>query len=442
MIRYPFRRTARLRWEVRTRYATLAGILVGAMPVGLLAQWPQWGGPRRDFTVDAKGLADKWPDGGPRKLWNRELGDGYATIAVDDGLLFTMYRVGEDEFAVALDSKTGQTVWEHKSPSPFTKVMAEYGPGPHTTPLIVGNHVYTIGTNMVMHCFEKKTGQVAWKHDIANEFGAPIPERGYGCSPIAYKNTVIVPVDRKREGGPPGAAAADRKEGGEGQMLVAFDAESGSPVWKKQDFEIGYASPILINLAGEEQLVFFSATHLTGLNPSTGDLLWSHPHPTQFGANLSTPLYFGDGIIFCSAAYDSGARAVKLTKKEGKTVPEELWFSKKMRIHHGNAVRVNDFVCGSSGDFGPAFFMAVEPKTGNILWRERGFKKANVVQADGKLIILDEDGELALAVATREGLKVQSQAKVGERYAWAAPTLVGKILYIRDRKNIMALDLG
>ena len=111
----------------------------------------------------------------------------------------TKYRKSADEFTVALDAKTGETIWEHGNPSPFTKLMAEYGPGPHSTPLIVGNRLYTIGTNSVMHCFNKKTGRVLWKHDLVDEFGAPIPGRGYASSPIAYKNTVIVPVDRPRK---------------------------------------------------------------------------------------------------------------------------------------------------------------------------------------------------------------------------------------------------
>ncbi|MCH7631681.1 MAG: PQQ-binding-like beta-propeller repeat protein, partial [Planctomycetes bacterium] len=172
---------------------------VSATSTSAHAQWSQFGGPNRNFTVDAKGLADKWPEEGPRRIWERDLGDGYATIVVDNGVLYTMYRKDADEFTVALDAKTGETIWEHGNPSPFTKLMAEYGPGPHSTPLIVGNRLYTIGTNSVMHCFNKKTGRVLWKHDLVDEFGAPIPGRGYASSPIAYKNTVIVPVDRPRK---------------------------------------------------------------------------------------------------------------------------------------------------------------------------------------------------------------------------------------------------
>ena len=122
-------------------------------------------------------------------------------------------------------------------------------------------------------------------------------------------------------------------------------------------------------------------------------------------------------------------------------MPEELWYSRKMRVHHANAIPLGDYVYGSSGDFGPAFFMGVNVRTGEIVWRERGFAKSTCVYADGKLILLDEDGQLALATATPQGLTVHSKCKLTERYSWAAPTLVGTKLYLRDRKNILALDL-
>ncbi|MBI4718067.1 MAG: PQQ-like beta-propeller repeat protein [Planctomycetes bacterium] len=392
------------------------------------AQWTQWGGPKRDFSVDVKGLADKWPEDGPHRLWTRELGDGYSTITVDDGKLYTMYRIAEDELVVCLDAKTGKTLWEHKYAAPFTKEMAEFGPGPHSTPLIVGEKVFTVGADMVLLAFEKSTGKIVWQHDLAQEFKATVPGRGYSCSPVAYKDTIIVPV-----GGP---------EDQPGQAVVAFKQSDGSVAWKNQSFEVTHSSPILINFAGEDQLVVFMAKELAGLNPANGELLWTHAHPTQYGANLSTPVWDGQDTLFCSAAYDSGSRAVRLVRKEGKTVPEELWFSKKVRIHHGNAVHIGDHVYGSSGDFGPAFFFGVNLKTGELAWRERGFTKATCVAADGKVVILDEDGQLALATASPKGLTVLSKCQLLKRTSWAAPTLAGTTLYIRDRKSIMALDLS
>jgi len=414
------------------RSASFFGLVLAAIfmagsnpPVRAADNWLQWGGPKRDFAVESKGLKDKWPDEGPKKIWDRELGDGYSTILSDGELLFSMYRIAEDEFTVALDAKTGKTAWEHKNASPTTKMMEEWGPGPHATPLLLGDRLYTIGSNMDLFCFQKKNGDVIWKHDLVEEFGAKMPEYGYACSPLEYKNTLILPVGGK-----------------EGQSIMAFDPASGSVLWKKQDFEITYSSPIIVRFSGEDQLVFFTGNSLVGLNPTNGETLWSHPHKTQYDANIMTPLWDGKDTLFCSAAYDSGARAVQLVKDGDKTVPKELWFNKKMRLHHGNAIHIGGFAYGSSGDFGPAFFMAVNLKDGEIAWRERGFKKTTCVFADGKIILLDEDGQLALVKATPEKFTLLSKCKIAETYAWAAPTLVGTKLYVRDRKHIVALELG
>lgn len=392
------------------------------------AQWTQWGGPNRNFMVDSKGLANQWPDGGPKKLWSRDLGDGYSTIVVDGNRLFTQYRIGDDELVISMDAQSGKTEWEYKYPAPFTDVMKEYGPGPHATPLVLGDNLYAVGANMLFFCFDKKTGDIRWKHDLVAEHGLEPRPRGYSSSPIAWKDTVIIP------GGAP--------EGKEGYSVLAFKQKDGGLVWKNQSFEVTHASPILIKVDGKDQLVVFMAAEIAGLNPDDGALIWSHPHKTQYGANLMTPMWTGDEYLFLSAAYDSGSRVIRLVNRDGKTAPEELWYSRKVRMHHANPVRVGDYVYGSSGDFGPAFFFGVNIKTGEVAWRQRGFAKATCILADGKVILLDEDGKLALATVSPEGMKILSEAQVLERTAWAAPTLAGKTLYIRDRKQIMALDLG
>jgi hypothetical protein len=111
-------------------------------------------------------------------------------------------------------------------------------------------------------------------------------------------------------------------------------------------------------------------------------------------------------------------------------------------MHFSNAMLVGDLVIGSSGDFGPAFLTALDIATGEEVWRERRFARAHMLWADGRLVIVDEDGDLALASVTTAGLEVHAQAPVLTDNAWTAPTLVGSVLYLRDRHNIVALDLG
>ena len=213
--------------------------------------WPQWGGPNRNFTVETSGLADAWPEDGPPKLWHRELGDGYSSIVYDDGVLYTMYRkerASDYEYTIALDAATGKTLWEYKNRAPQTGPDdSEWGGrGPNSTPLVVGNRLYTVGSYVVMHCFNKRTGEVLWKHDLVAEFGAVMsPSMGFCSSPIAYGKTVCVPI-----GCPP-----LRLFGG-GRSLVAFDQATGKVAWKSLSFQRSESSPVLIKVFGQDQLVF------------------------------------------------------------------------------------------------------------------------------------------------------------------------------------------
>jgi outer membrane protein assembly factor BamB len=388
------------------------------------SDWMQWGGPSRNFKTDSKGLANSWPESGPRRLWSRPLGEGHSTILVEGSKLYTMYGRGEQEVVISLNAATGKTVWEYAYDSPSAGMNYEYGKGPHATPLIVGDSIFTAGSLGQMLCLNKNTGKLVWSHDLWKELKGTVEDRGYSCSPIAYKDTVIMTV------------------GGAGQTLVAFNQKDGRIVWKKHDLMTSPSSHLLINLDGQDQLVAFLGKQIIGVDPANGELLWSHTHETDWGLNISTPVWGEDNLLFFSSAYNGGSRVLRLTRAGGKTTATEVWFHRRLRVHHGTIIRIGDLVYGSSGDFGPAFLSAVEVKTGKIVWQDRSFPKASFVYADGKFILLDEDGNLTLAAPTQEGLKVLSKASVLQSISWTAPTLAGTKLYIRDRRNIMAFDLS
>jgi outer membrane protein assembly factor BamB len=415
------------------------GSLVSLLPLLCLfvetqaqAEWPQWGGPARNFVSKSKGLAASWPAKGPRQLWTRRLGEGHSAILVDGNTLYTMYSQGEQEAVIALAANTGKTIWEHRYDAPAVGINDDGLPpasspdemGPHSTPLLVGDLLYTVGSIGKLHALDKKTGKVAWSHDLYKDLGGRRMGRGYSCSPIAYKNTIILTL------------------GGQGQTFVAFDQKDGKVVWKNQNLDMSPASPIIINVDGQDQLIAFMGKEIAGLDPNNGGLLWSHPHETASGLNISTPVWGNDNLLFLSSAYDGGSRVLKLTQKEGKTSVSELWFHRRLRVHHTTAIRIGDHVYASSGDFGPAFFSAVNIKTGDVAFQDRSFPKANFLYADGKLIILDEDGNLALATVSPAGLKVISKASLMTNLAWTVPTLVGTKLYLRDCRTIAAFDLS
>ncbi|HJT26156.1 MAG TPA: PQQ-binding-like beta-propeller repeat protein [Pyrinomonadaceae bacterium] len=389
------------------------------------SDWLQWGGPRRDFTTSSKGLAATWPATGPKQLWTRPLGAGHSAILASGNTLYTMYSAGDQEIVIALAANTGRTIWEYKYDAPQAGMNYEAGVGPHSTPLLIDDMLYTVGATGKLFALDKKSGKVAWSHDLWKDYGGRKMDRGYSCSPLAYKNTIILTLGGK-----------------ENQTLIAFNQKDGAIAWKNGALDMSPSSPILINVDGQEQLVAFLGKVVAGIDPNNGNLLWSHPHVTEWGLNITMPVWGSDNLLFISSAYSGGSRVLKLTQKDGKTTAEELWFHRRMRVHHGTAIRIGDYVYGSSGDFGPAFFAAVNVKTGEIAYQDRTFPKSNLLLADGKLIILDEDGNLALATATSSALKVISKVSVLKNLAWTVPTLVGTKLYLRDRRTITALDLS
>lgn len=413
------------RWAKGSAILFLALFLLTTTAHAQSSDWAQWGGPQRNFKSEAKGLAATWPETGPRRLWQRELGDGYSAIAAEGGMLFTMYRKGDNEVVIALDAATGKTVWEFSYAAPFSQDYdTSHGPGPHATPLVAGNLVFTSGATGKLHGLDKKTGKSLWSHDLMKEFHGTLRPNGYSCSPIAYKNQIVMMV------------------GGQSSSLVAFNQKDGSVIWKKHDFKNSTSSPIIINVDGQDQLVAFMWGEVVGVDPVNGNLLWSHPHPVEYGLNTSTPVWGADNLLFISSGYDGGSRVIKLTRAGEKTTVAELWAHRLMRVHFTNAIRVGDVVYGSSGDFGPAPFTALDIKTGKVLWRHRSFPRASFLMADNRFIILDEDGQLLLATATPEGLTVTSKAELLSNHSWTVPSLAGTRLYLRDRKNIMAVDLA
>ena len=388
------------------------------------SDWPQLGGPNRDFTSAATGLAERWPPEGPAVLWRRELGEGYSTIVTKGAALYTMYRADDQEIVVAIDSGTGTTLWEFAYEAPTSGMATTFGPGPHATPLVVGDRVFSVGVKGMLHALDRSDGSLVWSRDLYEEFDGTVLEYGYSSSPIAYGDTVMVQV------------------GGEEHAVMAFRQADGAVVWRGGDFINSHASPILIEVDGQDQLVAFMAAEVAGFDPASGRLLWSHPHPTVTTVNVSTPVWGADGILFVSSAYDAGSRALRLTRPGGETAVDELWFSRRLRVHFGTAIRIGDRVYGSSGDRSPAFLSAVDIHSGELLWRDRTFSQCSYVYADDKLIVLDDDGELALVSILPHGIEVRSRASIFDSLSRSVPTLVGTTLYVRNRREIVALELG
>lgn len=398
-------------------------IALTAPPV--LAEWPQWGGPNMDFAADAHSLAKEWPDSGPKQVWKRDLGEGYSAVLVEGDRLYTMYRADEKEIVIALAAGTGKTIWEHRYDSaPAEGHADQFGRGPRSTPLLVGDRLYTIGVSGKMFCLNKHDGTPYWSHDLWKDFGGSVLNHGYSSSPIVYKDTVVV------------------LSGGEDASIIAFDKGSGDVRWKSLSFKNSYSTPKIIKLDGKDQLVTFMADEIIGVDPTDGRLEWRYEIGNQWGQNICMPTWDEESNIMFFSTSGPGSRGVKLTRNGDKVDVEELWKTRKVRFYHVTSVRIGDYVYGSSGSGTPNLFAAINMKTGKIAWRKRGFAMALTVLADGRLIILDEEGQLAIATATPDDLEIHSKVSLLEDVAWTVPTIVGHTMYVRDKKAIMALDLS
>lgn len=388
------------------------------------AQWTQYGGPGQSFTAESTGLAKEWPAQGPPKLWSRTLGEGHSSILADDGRLYTMYRVGNEERAICLDAATGSTLWEYGyESSPAEGHNSDYGNGPNSTPLLADARLYAIGIAGVMHCLDAGNGKELWSRNLWSDFGANHELFGYSSSPIEYKDTVITLV------------------GGPERSIVAFNKSDGSIAWKNLSFDNSYSTPKVLKIHGKDQLVVFMGSEAIGTDPNNGELKWRYPIENRWKQNITAPVLGDDNTLFVSSLL-VGSRGLKLAGNADKTDVEEIWTTEKIQIFFSSAVRIGDYVYACTGKQGGFFLACVNIPTGKIVWRKRGFGRSHVVYADGYLIILDEDGNLGLATATPDDLTVHSKFKPLERPSWTPPTIVGKTLYLRDQHKIMALDLG
>ncbi len=414
-----------------------ACLLLLALAGPAAADWPQWGGPRRDFQVPEAELAAEWPASGPQQLWSRELGEGYSAVVAVGGRLITMYRLRDDEEIVAaFAAADGEMMWQHRyAAPPPPKMRLGYGKGPHSTPVVTaggeagsrqaGPRVFTVGTTAILSALDTESGELLWRQDLWQGLGGSLLLRGYASSPIAYGGMVIVTV------------------GEAGHALVAFAQADGREVWRAGDFTGSQSSSILIEVGGREQLVAFVSDAVLGLDPATGEVLWTHPHPAGLSYNISTPLWGrSDRRLFLSSAYGGGSRALRLGVDGGKTTVEELWESSRMKVHFTNAIRIDDHVYAASGGSGGAILTAVDVATGEVAWKTRSVRRSNLLRLAGsRALILEVEGRLLLADLTPAGLEIRAEHQLFDGRSFTVPTLVGNKLYVRDRQRLVALEL-
>ena len=407
---------------------TLAACVMGLAAGASAADWPQWRGPNRDGISQEKGLLKQWPEAGPKLLWQvTDVGDGYSTPAVVGERMYLMGNKGaDDEFVRALDVKDGKPAWTTRVGKVGPNVRSMNYPGSRSTPTVVGDVLYALGSDGDLACLETATGKVRWQKSLRKDFGGKPGQWAYAESPLVDGDAVVVT---------PGGAEA---------TIVALNKANGEVVWRSAvpgGDEAAYSSIIIDESGGVKQYVQFLAKGLVGVDAKTGKFLWRYDKTAQGSpANIPTPVAHG-GFVY-SATNMGGAGLVKLKPGANGVVAEQVYFDKKLPTAIGGAVLVGEHLYGTS-----QVLICAEFATGKVKWSERGISAASVLYAEGLLYLHGENGDVALVEATPEAYREKGrftppgQPDRGRSKAWAYPVVANGRLYVRDLGVLWCYDV-
>jgi outer membrane protein assembly factor BamB len=401
-----------------------AAVLLAALFPSEAADWPQFLGPTRNAISPETNLALAWPRQGPKTLWEKNIGHGFAGPVVAGGRLILFHRVGDKEVIDCLEAANGTLKWSADYP---TRYRDDFGfdDGPRGTPAIADGKVFTFGAEGVLSCIDFSTGKKIWSADCKREFGARKGFFGMACSPLVEGNVVIVNVG-----------------GVQGTGIVAFDTSTGKSVWRAADDEASYSSPIAATINGRRLVLVFSRSGLFALDPSGGKMIFQFPwrSPISASVNAATPLVINDQLLL-SASYDTGAVLLRLG---GGTV-EKIWSGDDvLSAHYATPVYRDGFLYGFHGRVdvppGPSF-RCVELKTGKVRWNDDGVGAGTVILAGDQLLIMTEKGELLRAAASRAEFKILDRAQILGVEVRAAPALSDGLFFARSKSKLVCVDL-
>lgn len=403
--------------------ALLALTLLHAPPEARDAEWPQWRGPDRTGISTEKGLLQAWPAAGPALVWEaRGIGDGFSTVSISRGRIFTQGTRGSKAEVIALDYATGKEIWSTPNGEPYEN---SYGDGPRGTPTVDGDVLYALGGQGDLVALEVKSGKQLWALNILKKFRAENTTWGISESPLVVRELLIC------------------TPGGKDATLVALDKKTGETVWTSTGLSdpAGYSSAILIEAAGVEQVVNVTHKGIAGVALDDGRFLWRYDRAANSTANIATPLFHG-GEVFVTSDYGTGCALLRLQSAgEGKVAAEEVYFNKKMKNHHGGVLRVGDHIYGYSSET----LTCMEWKTGAVAWSTKEtVGKGSLVYADGCLYVVGQGGRVGLVKATPEKYLELGRFEVehGNQPAWAHPVVAGGRLFVRTQGKVRAYDVS
>jgi outer membrane protein assembly factor BamB len=373
----------------------------------------------RDGKSSDKGLLKSWPEGGPKLLWKVEgIGNGYSSVAVADGAIYTTGQKGDDDTLVLTAlSLDGKVKWTATVGPGFTSNH----PGARSTPTWDSGRIYLESGKGLVGCWDARSGKRIWARKLSEFEGR--------AGPWGYSESVLIAGDM-----------AIVTPGGEKVGLVALDKKTGKTIWKSKPFEeANYTSPLYVVHEKIPMVVVGTAGGLLAVSAKTGGTFWTNQFSYGNTANVTTPVYAG-GLLYWSNGYGMGGICLKLKAASGKITASEAWTTSEMSCQVGGYVVVDGHIYGFGDNTG---WLCLEMATGKRKWVNDDFAKGSICYADGMLYLYDEDGgNVALATASPKSMKITGRFSVeGDEHSWAPPVVVGGRLLLRYGDNLYAYDV-
>ena len=398
----------------------LALLLIGTL---LNAEdWPQFLGPRRDGSYIGKALP-LWPADGPKEIWQKSIGAGFAGPVVADGKLILFHRINNQETVECLEASTGKPLWRAAYPADYVDDF-RFDNGPRAVPSIAKGKIFTHGAHGKIHAWDLKTGKKIWTLDARTRFKANKGFFGFACSPLIVKDTLLLNIG-----------------GNNGAGIIGLDANNGKLQWQATDEAASYASPVLTYINNQTYALFFTRKGLVSLNPTTGKIHFSqHWRPSMNASvNACTPIAVGN-LVFISTSYGKGATVLSIDETKTKT----LWSGdNSMSCHYSSCVTLDGYLYGFHGrQEAGASLRCVELKTGRVLWNQPGLRSGTLTLANKEILILTERGELVRISASPKNFNVLQRSKVTREEVRAFPALAHGRFYFRGEKKLICIDLN
>lgn len=400
----------------------MRAFLVLVVAFSIAADWPQFQGPNRDSILTETGLARSWPKGGPKVVWTKDAGNGWAGPVIKGEIAILFHRVGNEEVVECVDAATGKEKWKQSYRTRYID-MLDKDDGPRSTPLIADDKVFTLGPDGDFSAFALADGKRLWQRNINKDYNVPKGYFGVGTSPIMAGGKLLINV------------------GAKGAGIVAFDPANGKEIWKATDQGVSYSSPVMAKINGEDLAVFFTRQGLLTITPDKGEVRHEHYWRPRLDAsvNAATPIVSGNQI-FISTSYNTGA----VLLEAGKGEPKEIWKGdKSLSCHYNTPVLITGYLFGIDGrQEGRPEMRCVAWKTGKVIWSKAEFGCASLIAADRMIYAFCENGDLVLLDQNVEEYKELARANILDKAPCrAAMALSGGRVFARDSAKWICVDV-